>query len=301
MVKQDRSLGMLILLSILTCGIYPYYFWYKMAEDVNIICYGDGEETTGGAAMILLFMFTCGIYPYIWHYKLGNRLQNNAKRYGMDFSESGTTVLLWLILGMFIVIGPYIAVYILIKNTNNLARAYNNGQGRGNQYNGQQNNYMPTGGQNYGGQNYGGQNYSGQNYSEQNYGGQNYGGQNYGSTNEYAQTQPLDQNGQPSYGTVSITCRSGEFAGAVFPLNVNDRILIGRDLSCNIKFASDTPKISRQHCTVEFDGNNVWLTDNNSSFGTYLMDGTKLEPMQRVPLKPGMGFYLGNQNVVFYL
>ena len=204
----------------------------------------------------------------------------------MDFSESGTTVLLWLILGMFIVIGPYIAVYILIKNTNNLARAYNNGQGRGNQYNGQQNNYMPAGGQNYGGQNYS---------------GQNYGGQNYGSVNEYAQTQPLDQNGQPSYGTVSLTCRSGEFAGAVFPLNVNDRILIGRDLSCNIKFASDTPKISRQHCTVEFDGNNVWLTDNNSSFGTYLMDGTKLEPMQRVPLKPGMGFYLGNQNVVFYL
>ena len=226
--------------------------------------------------MILLFMFTCGIYPYIWHYKLGNRLQNNARRYGMEFSESGTTVLLWLILGMFIVIGPYIAMYILIKNTNNLARAYNNGQGGGNPYNGQQNNYIPDG-------------------------GQNYGGQNYGNVNEYAQTQPLNQNGQPSYGTVSLTCKNGEFAGAVFPLNVNDRIQIGRDLSCNIKFASDTPKISRQHCTIEFDGNNVWLTDNNSSFGTYLMDGTKLEPMQRVPLNPGMGFYLGNQNVVFYL
>ncbi len=284
MVKQDRSLGLLLLLSIVTCGIYPYYFWYKVAEDANIICSGDGEETTGGITMVLLFILTCGIYPYFWHYKLGDRLQNNARRYGMEFQESGTTVLLWLILGMFIVIGPLVACYILIKNLNSLARAYNNRSGNGNgyqgPYNGQQNNYMSG--------------------NAWNNGNQNYGNQNYNNPNEYARTQPLSQNLGNQDG-ISLICKEGEFKNAVFPVKANDRIVIGRDLSCNIKFASNTPKISRQHCTIEYDGRNVWLTDNNSSFGTYLMDGTKLEPMKRVPLNPGTGFYLGSQDVVFYV
>ena len=34
-LKTDRSLVSYILLSIITCGIYSYYFIYKMAYDVN--------------------------------------------------------------------------------------------------------------------------------------------------------------------------------------------------------------------------------------------------------------------------
>ena len=46
-VKEDRSLLMCILLSIVTCGIYSFYFVYKLAEDMNVLCAGDGEETAG--------------------------------------------------------------------------------------------------------------------------------------------------------------------------------------------------------------------------------------------------------------
>lgn len=283
MIKQDRSLGMYILLTILTCGIYPLYFWYKAAEDVNIICNGDGEETTSGAELVILFLL-CGFYTYYWLYKLGDRLQRNSKRYGMEFQESGTTVLLWLILGMFIVVGPFVAWYILIKNLNLLARAYNNNIGR--QNGAQANNYYGQGA-----------NFN-QNYNTPNYGNQGYNGQNYGNANEYAHTQPLSYNANMQ-GGVTLKCTSGEFSGAVFHMNINDKILIGRDMSCNIKLNSNTPKISRQHCTVEFDGHNIWLTDMHSSFGTYLTDGTKLTPMNKVSLRPGMGFYLGDKNVSF--
>ena len=40
-LQDDRSLAIYILLSIVTCGIYSYYFIYKMAHDVNIACEGD--------------------------------------------------------------------------------------------------------------------------------------------------------------------------------------------------------------------------------------------------------------------
>ena len=131
MVKQDRSFGLLLLFSILTCGIYSYYFWYKFAEDMNVMCDGDGEHTTDGALMILLFMFTFGIYPYIWYYQVGDRLHANSRRYGLDFPENGTTVLLWLIVGLFIAIGPLIAIYIIIKNANSVAVMYNRNKGEG--------------------------------------------------------------------------------------------------------------------------------------------------------------------------
>ena len=63
-VKTDYSLLMYILLSIVTCGIYGLYFTYKMAQDTNQICAGDGDKTAGLGAYILLSLVTCGIYSF---------------------------------------------------------------------------------------------------------------------------------------------------------------------------------------------------------------------------------------------
>ena len=129
-LKDDRGLASYILLSNITCGIYGYYFIYKMAHDVNIACDGDGENTSGLVAFILLSMITCGIYAWYWYYKLGNRLANNAGRYGLVIQENGTTVLMWCIFGTLICgIGPFIAMHILIKNSNMICNAYNRAHG----------------------------------------------------------------------------------------------------------------------------------------------------------------------------
>lgn len=126
MIDTNRSLGKYIIFSILTCGIYSYWFIYKLAQDVNVICEGDGRNTAGLIPFILLSMITLGIYTWFWYYNLGNRLAENAGRYNLAFQENGTTILLWLILGSFLCgIGPFVAMYILIKNTNALAFAYN--------------------------------------------------------------------------------------------------------------------------------------------------------------------------------
>lgn len=126
MIDTNRGLGKYILLSILTCGIYSYYFLYKIAQDMNVMCSGDGKETAGLIKFILLSVVTCGIYSWVWYYNLGNRLASNAQRYGLQFQENGTTILMWQIFGVILCgIGPFIAMNIMIKNTNALAIAYN--------------------------------------------------------------------------------------------------------------------------------------------------------------------------------
>lgn len=125
-IKTDRSVIGWLLLSIVTCGIYSYYFLYCLARDINVMCQDDGDSTPGLAAFILLSFVTCGFYAYYWYYKIGNRLQANAPRYGLMFQENGTTVLMWQIIGVLLCgLGPIFAMNIIIKNTNALATVYN--------------------------------------------------------------------------------------------------------------------------------------------------------------------------------
>ena len=62
-VQTDRSLIAYIAFTILTCGIYAWWFTYKLAQDMNTVC-NDGDKTPGLAVYILLSMVTCGIYSY---------------------------------------------------------------------------------------------------------------------------------------------------------------------------------------------------------------------------------------------
>lgn len=129
-LQDNRSIVSYILLSIITCGIYGYYFIYKMAHDINIACAQDGESTAGLVKFIVLSFITCGLYSLYWQYNLGNRLAANAPRYGMSFQENGTTILMWGIVGAFVCgLGPLIAMHILIKNSNKICAAYNHSHG----------------------------------------------------------------------------------------------------------------------------------------------------------------------------
>lgn len=129
-IKDDRSLLTLILLSIVTCGIYSYYNIYTMAQDMNTMC-SDDDETTGGLGIYILLCFvTFGIYGLYWEYKLANRIKSNAPRYGVTVQEGGTDILLWRVLGLLLCfIGSFYGYYLLLQNINKLAKAYNQAYG----------------------------------------------------------------------------------------------------------------------------------------------------------------------------
>ena len=126
MIKQ-RDFLIMVLLSILTFGIYGIIFWYSYSDDMNKVCGGDGKNTNNYLIVILLSIVTCGIYYWIWHYQVGNRLCENAPRYNLRFNEDGTTILLWMLLGSLLCgLGTLYAQYLLIKNMNAIADSYNN-------------------------------------------------------------------------------------------------------------------------------------------------------------------------------
>ena len=125
LMLKKRGLLSYIFLSLITVGIYGLWRIYVLARDLNTMCEGDGKKTAGLIKLILLGLITLGIYDIVWIYKLADRIQANGPKYNVVIKDSSGTILLWIILGSLIGIGPIVAWYKIFKNTNILIEEYN--------------------------------------------------------------------------------------------------------------------------------------------------------------------------------
>lgn len=126
LLNDQRNIVLILLLLLITCSFYHYYFIWSVTKDINIACRGDGEQDLAFWKYICFGSLTCGVYAIYYLYKIGNRLASNSQRYGMFLQENGTTVLMWYLFGsMLCGIGPFMALHIIVKNTNIICHAYN--------------------------------------------------------------------------------------------------------------------------------------------------------------------------------
>lgn len=100
----------------------------------------------------------------------------------------------------------------------------------------------------------------------------------------------------PSASAPMLLATAGPLVNALFP--IENRITFGRDPAlCNVVFPAGTVGVSRRHCVMERHLNELFLMDLNSSAGTFLQNGQRLQPNQWVKITNG--FYLGSPNVMF--
>lgn len=101
--------------------------------------------------------------------------------------------------------------------------------------------------------------------------------------------------------TAMLRSMSTQHNGASFSM-AGGPIMIGRDgSSCKIVYKEGTAGVSGRHCTVEYksDINEFLVTDLRSTYGTFLMNGQKLNPNVPYHLKAGESFYVGDKaNVI---
>ena len=93
----------------------------------------------------------------------------------------------------------------------------------------------------------------------------------------------------------------GAYAGAEIPFD-DKPIVIGRDPAvAHLVFPPEQRDISGRHCTLTYDGSHVMIEDCGSTNGTFIDNGTRIEPGRRFVLKPGTRFYLGTHENTFEL
>lgn len=124
MIQEDRRLWKLILLTIPTLGIYNIVFWYRFTKDLNEMN-TDEKPLKNYILVIFLSIITLGIYRWVWFFWLADRVQMTGAELGIKIKPGPSITLIWKLFGSFILIGPFVANYLVIRNMNKVARQYN--------------------------------------------------------------------------------------------------------------------------------------------------------------------------------
>ena len=108
-IKDDRSFLKLLLLSIITLGIYEFWHLHHWTKDINTLCKDDGKNNEGVLLYILFTLVTCGLFPIFWWFKAADRLARDAETYILSVIR----IFIWY------------AQYLVMRATNDLATDYN--------------------------------------------------------------------------------------------------------------------------------------------------------------------------------
>ena len=94
---EKKNIALCIVFTVLSCGLYGWYWLYCLAEDMNRLTGREGAMS--GGFVLLLTVVTCGIYGWYWLYVSGEALdQYEISRGGMGGGHLG---ILYLLLGIF--------------------------------------------------------------------------------------------------------------------------------------------------------------------------------------------------------
>ena len=121
-MMKKKNLALFIILSIVTLGIYPLFFWYKWTKDLNKLCAGDDRDSANYLLVVLLNIFSLGIYSPIWNYQMAERLYQKAGDYGVEIKHGGFFVMIWRFLPL---AGDLVSDIYKIIYINKLIDGYN--------------------------------------------------------------------------------------------------------------------------------------------------------------------------------
>lgn len=126
-LKTNRGLVKLILLSMITFGIYAIVVYSSISNDINVIASRyDGRKTMHYCLLCFIVApITLGIGALVWFHKISARIGNELRRRGIAYSFGAADFWLWNIIGSLIVVGPFIYTYKLFKAMNLLSEHYN--------------------------------------------------------------------------------------------------------------------------------------------------------------------------------
>ena len=106
---ENKNIATMIILSIVTCGIYGIIWFINMVNDVNTVCQ-DEQSSQSGGTVFLLTLITCGIYGIYYFYQCGKRMEKAGQKHGVQIADNSVV---YLLLGIF---GLQIVNYCLVQS-----------------------------------------------------------------------------------------------------------------------------------------------------------------------------------------
>ncbi len=129
-LKTDRSMWKLMLLSVLTLGIYTIIFFIPFSYDLDkVLPKSDRSKTMNYLFAYVLSLFTFTIVLTVWHYQIAQRIEEALGKRNIPYEFTAGSFWGWYFLGSFVLIGPFVYFHKLCKAMNLLCEDYNKEHG----------------------------------------------------------------------------------------------------------------------------------------------------------------------------
>lgn len=122
----NRNMWKLMILNILTLGIYSIFFFIPFSFDLDKVDpKREREKTMNFFVAYILSLFTFSIVITIWHYHIAKRVEEALAFRKIDYDFSTRDFWKWYFFGSFIIVGPFIYFHKLCSAMNLLCWSYN--------------------------------------------------------------------------------------------------------------------------------------------------------------------------------
>jgi hypothetical protein len=89
-VGQRFEPPIVLLLSIVTCGIYYLFYIARVSQETQDFL---GEQDTSPGLEVLLTLATCGLYNIYWDYKMGHKIAKMQAMVGLRVVDNSALYL----------------------------------------------------------------------------------------------------------------------------------------------------------------------------------------------------------------
>ena len=126
-LPTNRGAAKAIFLTIITFGIYGLVLFTKMGDELNITATKyDGNRTMNYCLLFFVVgPLTLEIGTLVWFCKFSTRIGNELRRRNINYSFGQNDFWLWNVLGILIVIGPFVYLHKVIKAINLINADFN--------------------------------------------------------------------------------------------------------------------------------------------------------------------------------
>lgn len=125
-LATNRNMWKLMILNILTLGIYGVVFFMPFSFDLDKIApRRDGSKTMNYFLAYVLSFFTLNIVLTYWHYQIAARIEDALSRRRISYEFKTSDFWLWFFFGSLILVGPFVYFHKLCKAMNLLCADYN--------------------------------------------------------------------------------------------------------------------------------------------------------------------------------
>ena len=112
-LPSNRKVWKILLLCIVTLGIYGFAFLFTVIKETNVACKEDGKHTREFWGLMGLSIITLGIYGIVWTYKCFNREYAYLQRHNNRGYLSGERYLVDLGLSFFMGVVKQLIIILL--------------------------------------------------------------------------------------------------------------------------------------------------------------------------------------------